>query len=163
MDRQSIRRRTPHRERSLQKVKRPMNKSAVDRAEHPAQWQKVDELPLRCEPGYEEEAIFVLQQALSRLKLPLVLLEKLQTSVYNAFARIGGGQANGEVLLLLFIAARPWALDPTHEVALANEHTQRMVPEPGWGYFLVERRSVPCEESAEARHIVELYCYQEGQ
>ena len=140
-----------------------MNQSAADQAWPLGKWQKIGELPFRTEPGYEEEVLFVIQQMLSRLKLPVAVLEKLRTSVYNTFSRIGALKTNSEVLVLVFIAARSWALDPDQGQDSPNEQAERAVAAAGWGYFLVERRCVACEERTETRHIVELYCYQEGQ
>lgn len=116
---------------------------------------------LRNQTGCEVAAFAQVEQALSRLQLPPSLLQKLQTSVYNAVVRICAAHAGGEVWVYLFIAGQTWTEEADGDASQQAE-TPTPVPEPGWGFFLIERRASAGTRDAEAPFIVELYCYQEG-
>jgi hypothetical protein len=122
----------------------------------PAEWRKIAQVLLPNQTGCEVIAAEQVQQSLSVLQLPPLLLQKLQHSVYNAVTRICTARLEGEVLLHLFIMTQ--ALGTAGALPLAP--AQSTQGEPGWGYFLIERRANG--NQAAARHIVELYCYQEG-
>jgi hypothetical protein len=138
-----------------------MSESSSARPEHLTRWRKVAELILRNQTGCEVAASAQVEQALSRLQLPPSLLQKLQTSVYNAVVRIFAAHEGGEVWVHLFITGQPLTAG-----ADGDSPGQAELPtpsaEPGWGFFLIERRASTSTEGAEARFVVELYCYQEG-
>lgn len=138
-----------------------MNEPSHDRSEHLTKWCKVAEFTLHNQTGYEVTASAQLEQALSDLQLPPSLLQKLRTSVYNAVVRICAAHAGGEVWVHLFITGQTVAEradgDPPRQT-----NTHILATEPGWGFFLVERRVPDGTSGTAARFVVELYCYQEG-
>jgi hypothetical protein len=139
-----------------------MNEPSNRRPGRPAEWCKVGELLLRNQAGCEEQAAGELQQALSQLRLPLSLLPKLQESVYNAVTRVCAARAGGDLLLLLFIAAQAVAPETHLDGAAQERQLASAAAEPGWGFFLIERRALSPDGGDKARAFVELYCYQEG-
>lgn len=116
---------------------------------------------LRNQTGCEVAASTQVEQALSRLQLPPPLLQKLQTSVYNAIVRICAAHDGGAVWVHLFIAGQTLAAGAEGD---APWQTEKPTPtaESGWGFFLIERRASASTDGAEVRSIIELYCYQEG-
>jgi hypothetical protein len=138
-----------------------MNGSSSDGAEQLTRWRKVAEFMLRNQSGCEVAASAQAEEALSRLQLPTSFLQKLGTSVYNAVVRICAAHAGGEVWVHLFLAGQTLAAGADGDPSPQAE-TPTPVAEPGWGFFLIERRASASTDDAEARFIVELYCYQEG-
>jgi hypothetical protein len=140
-----------------------MNESSQRESERPTIWCKMGEVPLHQQDGCEKQAAAEIAQALGQLQLPSSLLQKLQTSVYNAINRIAARLSGGELLLVLFIAGPvlvPAASDETTKPVMMK---QTGAPDVGWGYFLIERRGLAHNGAGPPPYIVELYCYQEGQ
>lgn len=139
----------------------PMVHRSDSDSAHPAAWRKLAEFRLGTHHGCEETASQQMQQSLTALQLPVLLLPKVQTSVYNAVARvcaaqIGSAQMSGEVLLHLFVAAQAHGDSAGHPAPQGPGEA-----ESGWGFFLIERRAADGQLDP-GQHIVELYCYQEG-
>jgi hypothetical protein len=139
-----------------------MNEPTNRNSEHPSGWYKAGELLLRNQSGCEEQAVEEVQQVLGQLRLPTSFLPKLQNSVYNAVTRVCAARAGGELVILLFIATQA-----LQQGMIANEGAQDLqsssgAAEPGWGFFLIERRAPSLDGGDQVQAMVELYCYQEG-
>lgn len=136
-----------------------MNDDSAHSLAHPLGWRNMGMIHLCKQAGCEQLAAEQVQQALQPLRLPNRLLEKLQASVYNAVTRIYAAHDEGVLTVRLLIADHTW------QQGLSSDGTPGQAPigasEPGWGYFLIERRGPTA--SGAAQHLVELYCYQEGQ
>ncbi|RIK42546.1 MAG: hypothetical protein DCC55_08555 [Chloroflexi bacterium] len=117
---------------------------------------------LRNQTGCELAASEQMEQALNGLHLPPSLLQKLQTSVYNAVVRICAAHVEGEVWVHLFVAGPALAAEQADGDPAGQINRGAPAADPGWGFFLIERRASAGTSGSEAWSIVELYCYQEG-
>ncbi|MCL4861905.1 MAG: hypothetical protein KJZ93_20980 [Caldilineaceae bacterium] len=124
-------------------------------------WRNVGMIHLGKQDGCEQLAAEQVQQALQPLRLPNRLLEKLQASVYNAVARIYAAHDEGVLTVRLLIAEHTWQQGLSSGAAPGEPLVD--ASEPGWGFFLIERRGPTAPSAGAAHHLVELYCYQEGE
>lgn len=127
------------------------------------QWNQCAQFSLRPHAELGANTVHQMLQDCECVELPPPLLRELGGSVYNAITRIAGvaanTAANTEVAVTLFMAAGAYLRDGNHTQADAEAATV----EPGWGFFLVERRLADDAKTGERRAAIEFYCYQEGQ
>lgn len=139
-----------------------MDDHLVHGSTHPHRWRRVGVIHLCKQDDCERLGAALVQQALGPLNLPATLLEKLQASVYNAITRICAAHHDGDLLVHVLISDH--ALITGHSPNAQPTIEPLIAPtEPGWGFFLIERRGSSASALGGVAHTLEIYCYQEGQ